>query len=48
LDILIDQEFRSLIPPLEPSELKTLEESILEEGVRDAERKNRFAGRSLK
>lgn len=36
MDIFINQEFRSLIPPLEASELKALEESILEEGVRDA------------
>jgi len=34
--LLIDSEFRSLIPPLEASELALLEESILEEGVRDA------------
>jgi len=34
--LLIDSEFRSLIPPLESSELAILEESILEEGVRDA------------
>lgn len=35
-ELLIDSEFRSLIPPLDTSELKLLEESILEEGVRDA------------
>ena len=34
--ILINQEFRSLIPPLEYGELNTLEKSILKEGVRDA------------
>ncbi len=34
--LLVDQEFRSLIPPPDLSELKLLEESILEEGVRDA------------
>ena len=36
MDLLIDTEFRGLIPPLEHSELTLLEESILEEGVRDA------------
>lgn len=35
-ELLIDSEFRSLIPPLAPEELSLLEESILEEGVRDA------------
>lgn len=36
MELLIDQEFRKLIPPLNPSELALLEESILKEGVRDA------------
>lgn len=36
MELLIDQEFRSIIPPLEPAELSLLEESILEDGVRDA------------
>ena len=36
MELLIDQEFRGLIPPLEYSELNLLEESVLEEGVRDA------------
>ncbi len=35
-DLLIDPEFKVLIPPLEPNELKELEESILKEGCRDA------------
>ena len=34
--LLINQDFRSLIPPLDTTELSLLEESILEEGVRDA------------
>lgn len=34
--LLIDQEFRQLIPPLAAEEKRMLEESILEEGVRDA------------
>lgn len=36
MELLIDAEIRSLIPPLAPEELALLEESILEEGVRDA------------
>ena len=36
MELLINQEFRSLIPPLAPEELRLLEESVLEEGVRDA------------
>ncbi len=36
MELLINQEFRSLIPDLDVSEKKMLEESILEEGVRDA------------
>jgi ParB family chromosome partitioning protein len=35
-DVLIDAEFRTLIPPLAPEEFKALEESILAEGCRDA------------
>lgn len=36
MELFVDQEFRNLIPPLEASEKALLEESILEEGVRDA------------
>ena len=32
----IDEEFRSVIPPLSDDEYRTLEASILEEGIRDA------------
>ena len=35
-DVLIDAEFRTLIPPLAPEEFKALEESNLAEGCRDA------------
>jgi phage N-6-adenine-methyltransferase len=35
-DVLIDAEFRAIIPPLAPEEFKALEESILAEGCRDA------------
>jgi hypothetical protein len=35
-DVLIDAEFRTLIPPLAPEEFRALEESILAEGCRDA------------
>ena len=34
--LLVDHEFRSLIPPLAPEEFSMLEQSILDEGVRDA------------
>lgn len=34
-DLLVDPEFKTLIPPLDPNELKELEESILKEGCRD-------------
>lgn len=36
MELFIDSEFRSLIPPLAPEELSMLEQSVLEEGVRDA------------
>lgn len=36
MQIIIDNEFRSLIPPLTPEEYNGLEESILAEGCRDA------------
>ncbi len=35
-DLLVDPEFKTLIPPLDPNELKDLEKSILKEGCRDA------------
>ena len=35
-DLLVDPELKTLIPSLDPNELKDLEESILEEGCRDA------------
>ncbi len=35
-DLLVDPEFKTLIPSLDPNELKDLEESILKEGCRDA------------
>ena len=35
-NVRIDPEFRSLIPPLQPDELRFLEESLLEDGCRDA------------
>jgi phage N-6-adenine-methyltransferase len=35
MDVRIDEEFKALIPPLSPEERAQLEESILEEGVRD-------------
>ena len=35
-DLLVDPEFKTLIPSLAPNELKDLEESILKEGCRDA------------
>jgi len=34
--LLVDPEFKKLITPLDPNELKELEESILKEGCRDA------------
>lgn len=36
MDIIIDQEFKELIPSPMPEELKNLEESIKEDGCRDA------------
>ena len=35
-DLVVDLEFKTLIPSLDPNELKDLEESILKEGCRDA------------
>lgn len=35
-DLVVDLEFKTLIPSLDPNELKDLEESILGEGCRDA------------
>lgn len=35
MKIVVDQEFKDIIPPLSAEEYKALEESILEEGVRD-------------
>ena len=35
MDILIDNEFRDLIPPLSDDERKQLEENILHDGIRD-------------
>ena len=35
MNLKIDKEFKELIPPLLPEELKGLEESVLKEGVRD-------------
>lgn len=35
MSIRIDQEFKSLIPPLSPEEYAQLEENILSEGIRD-------------
>lgn len=34
--MIIDNEFKSLIPPLTPEEYKQLEENILEDGIRDS------------
>lgn len=34
--LLIDNEFRALIPPLQPDELEGLEQSLIKEGCRDA------------
>ena len=33
--IIIDNEFKKLIPPLTPDEFKQLEENIISEGIRD-------------
>lgn len=35
MEIKVDSEFKSLIPPISPNELKGLEESLLNEGCRD-------------
>lgn len=35
VEIQIDEEFKSLIPPLSPEEFKQLEENILQDGCRD-------------
>ena len=36
MSIVIDEEFKSLIPPLSPEEYKQLEENCVKEGIRDA------------
>lgn len=36
MKLKIDEEFKSLIPPLTPEEYKQLEDNIIKEGVRDA------------
>ena len=36
MDLIVEQEFKELIPPLSPDEYSGLEKSLIEEGCRDA------------